>query len=187
MKWFGLHLVIVCWGFTYKISHGCRSLDLINDKSTLVQVMVWFRQAASYYPRQCWQIWVAILRHNVLSTINILSMGIPALATHFWGENIVDRWFSQRHQCCGAFLFVLLWAWIICWKTFDLWFALQRKIHWLSWMSIVPFKDGKLFMIILSSAMPAENQITESTRPSTIFFFFFTLQGWAFWLYTHKW
>ena len=80
-------------------------------------------------------------------------MGNPALATHFWGENIVDRWFSQRHQCCGAFLFVLLWAWIICWKTFDLWFALQRKRHWLSWMSIVPFKNGKLFMIILSSAI----------------------------------
>ena len=69
----GVHLVIVCWGFTYKISHGYRSLDLINDKSTLVQVMVWFRQAASYYPRQCWQIWVAILRHNVLSNCHTIN------------------------------------------------------------------------------------------------------------------
>ena len=32
---------------------------------------------------------------------------------------------------------------------------------------IVPFKDGKLFLITLSSAMPADKQSTESTRPST--------------------
>ena len=32
-----------------------------------VQVMVWFRQAASQYPGQCCQIYVTILRHNVLS------------------------------------------------------------------------------------------------------------------------
>ena len=42
--------------------------DLItDDKSKLVQVMVWFRPAASHYPSQCCQIYVTILRHNVLS------------------------------------------------------------------------------------------------------------------------
>ena len=30
------------------------SLDLIDDKSTLVQVMAWCRQAASHYLSQCW-------------------------------------------------------------------------------------------------------------------------------------
>ena len=131
----------------------------------------------------------------------IISMVIPALPTHLWGENSGDRWFWQKHQCCGAFLFVLLSAWIICWTnsrfahgwrcyeanvmslywlivifkmlsgpngTTWLLFALQRKLHWLSWILIVPFKDGKLFMIILSSAIPADNQCTESTRPSKI-------------------
>ena len=29
--------------------------------------MVWFRPAASHYPSQCWQLYVGILRHNVLS------------------------------------------------------------------------------------------------------------------------
>ena len=29
-------------------------LDLIDDKSTLVQVMAWCRQAASHYLSQCW-------------------------------------------------------------------------------------------------------------------------------------
>ena len=46
--------------------------------------------------------------------------------------------------------------------------AWQRKLHGLSWISILLFKDGKLFMITLSSAMPADDQSTESTRPSTI-------------------
>ena len=131
----------------------------------------------------------------------IISMAIPALPTHLWGENIDDRWFSQKNQCCGAFLFVLLSAWIICWtnkrvahgwRCYDanvislywllvifkmlsspngnilkMLIALQRKLHWLSWISILPFKDEKSFMINLSSAMPADNQSTESTRPST--------------------
>ena len=30
------------------------SLDLIDDKSTLVQVMAWCRQATSHYLSQCW-------------------------------------------------------------------------------------------------------------------------------------
>ena len=32
------------------------SLDLSNDKSTLVQVMAWCRQATSHYLSQCWPI-----------------------------------------------------------------------------------------------------------------------------------
>ena len=45
----------------------------------------------------------------------------------------------------------------------------QSKLHWLSWISILPFKDGELFVITLSSAMPVDNQSTESTRPPTSF------------------
>ena len=32
----------------------CLSLDLTEDKSTLVHVMVWCRQATSHYLSQCW-------------------------------------------------------------------------------------------------------------------------------------
>ena len=32
----------------------CMSLDLTEDKSTLVQVMAWCRQATSHYLSQCW-------------------------------------------------------------------------------------------------------------------------------------
>ena len=45
--------------------------------------------------------------------------------------------------------------------------AWQRKLHWLSWISILPFTDVKFFMINLSSVIPVDNQSTESTRTST--------------------
>ena len=162
--------------------------------------MVWFRQAASHYPSQWWQIYVAILRHNVLS--NCHNINADSRTTKpFVREN--HRWqvVLTKNQCCGPFVFVLLLAWIIRWtnsrvargwRHYDanvislycllviflnvagpngtIWkmlIALQRKLHWLSRISILPYKDGKLFMINLSCALSADNQSTESTRPST--------------------
>ena len=42
------------WGITYKIALRWMPLDLPDDKSTLVQVMAWCRQATSHYLSQCW-------------------------------------------------------------------------------------------------------------------------------------
>ena len=42
------------WGISYKIALRWTSLDLTDDKSTLVQVMAWCRQAPSHYLSQCW-------------------------------------------------------------------------------------------------------------------------------------
>ena len=42
------------WGISYKIALRWMSLDLADEKSTLVQVMAWCRQATSHYPSQCW-------------------------------------------------------------------------------------------------------------------------------------
>ena len=42
------------WGISYEISLRWMPLDLIDDKSTLVQVMAWCRQATSHYLNQCW-------------------------------------------------------------------------------------------------------------------------------------
>ena len=43
------------------------SLDFAADKSTLVQVMAWCRQATSHYLSQCW---LASLSHNELMMIS---------------------------------------------------------------------------------------------------------------------
>ena len=42
------------WGISCKIALRWMPLDLTDDKSTLVQVMAWCRQATSYYLSQCW-------------------------------------------------------------------------------------------------------------------------------------
>ena len=51
---FKLILVIFGWGISYEIALRWMSLDLTDDRSTLVQVMAWCRQATSHYLSQCW-------------------------------------------------------------------------------------------------------------------------------------
>ena len=51
---FKLILIIGGWDIFCKIALRWMSLDLIDDKSTLVQVMVWCCQATSHYLSQCW-------------------------------------------------------------------------------------------------------------------------------------
>ena len=42
------------WDISCKIALRWMPLDLTDDKSTLVHVMAWCRQATSHYPSQCW-------------------------------------------------------------------------------------------------------------------------------------
>ena len=46
--------VIGGWGISCELALRWMSLDLADDKSTLVQVMAWCRQAISHYLSQCW-------------------------------------------------------------------------------------------------------------------------------------
>ena len=47
--------VIDGWGICCELALRWMSLDLTDDKSTLVQVMAWCRQATSHYLSQCWR------------------------------------------------------------------------------------------------------------------------------------
>ena len=51
---FKLNLVNGGWGLSDEIALEWLPLDFTNDKSTLVQVMAWCRQATSHYLNQCW-------------------------------------------------------------------------------------------------------------------------------------
>ena len=56
------------WGISCEIALIWMSLNFTDDQSTLVQVIAWWRLAASHYLSQCWrhmasQISVAIWRH----------------------------------------------------------------------------------------------------------------------------
>ena len=48
--------VIDSWGISCELVLRWMSLDLTDDKSTLVQVMAWCCQATSHYLSQCWPI-----------------------------------------------------------------------------------------------------------------------------------
>ena len=49
-----LTLVNGGWGISYEIALRWMPQDLTDEKSTLVQVMAWCRQATSHYLSQCW-------------------------------------------------------------------------------------------------------------------------------------
>ena len=51
---FQITLVINGWGISCELALRWMSLYLSDDKSTLVQVMAWCRQATSHYLSQCW-------------------------------------------------------------------------------------------------------------------------------------
>ena len=51
-------------GISYEIALRCMPLDLTDNKSTLVQVMAWCRQATSHYLSQCWPISMSPLKFS---------------------------------------------------------------------------------------------------------------------------
>ena len=55
-RWVILKLILMVngWGISCEIALIWVSLDHTYDKSTLVQVMAWCRQATSHYMSQCW-------------------------------------------------------------------------------------------------------------------------------------
>ena len=55
-RWVIFKLISVTdvWGVSCKIALRWMPLDLTDEKSTLVQVMAWCRQAARLYQSQCW-------------------------------------------------------------------------------------------------------------------------------------
>ena len=54
---------------TCEITHGWMPQDTFDDKSTLVLVMAWCRQATSHYLSQCWP--RLLLGHNELTASHI--------------------------------------------------------------------------------------------------------------------
>ena len=68
---FMIILVMDDWGISCKISLRWMPLDLTDEKSTLVQVMAWCRQATSHYLRQCWHrcCYITLLGHNELNNL----------------------------------------------------------------------------------------------------------------------
>ena len=87
---FKLILVIDDWDISCEIALRGFSLDLTDDKSTLVQVMAWCHQATSHYLSQCWPKsmspynvtrpqWVNELPVNILQLMDVNTTQDPEL------------------------------------------------------------------------------------------------------------
>ena len=97
-------LVIDGWGISYEIALRWMPLDLTDDKSTLVQVMAWCRQATSHYLNQCWPRslwpygvtrpqWVNIPGCGFSHHSFVVTHWFPVCELISWGSvNVIDRY-----------------------------------------------------------------------------------------------
>ena len=99
---FMLILVIDDWCMSCEIAIRWIQLDLTDDKSTLVQVMAWCRQATSHYLSQCWPRslspygairpqWVKLRKWTkVITVLGLWKIWVQFLITNFELISIID-------------------------------------------------------------------------------------------------
>ena len=116
---FSLVLLIVVFRSSHDNALQWMPQDLTDDKSTLVQVMAWCRQATSHYLNQCWQRspmpyevtrpqwvkWDGILLLKLLATIAIDSRVQDSL--------IEAEWCIHMHQRTGSSLVQVMFCYLL--------------------------------------------------------------------------
>ena len=116
-----LILVIDDWCISCKIAIRWMQLNLTDDKSTLIQVMAWCRQATSHYLSQCWPrslspyVVTRPQRVNIQSLpyhpeLNIKTLAKCDLVEHphwMWHPNI-DQYESLKGW--SSFLWYMTWC-----------------------------------------------------------------------------
>ena len=93
---FKLILVNGGWDISYEIALRRMPQDLTDDKSTLVQVMAWCRQAASHYLGQCWPRSMSpfgVTRPQWVNWINANLLTIGPIGTNF-----IENWVKWKHK-----------------------------------------------------------------------------------------
>ena len=144
MSNFQADLVVNGWGISCETALIWVSLDHTCDKSTLVQVMAWCRQATSHYLGQCWSIsmspygvtkpqWVKI-NHSwnycscIMDDINLHSSRCLSPTKNHQGKNpcIWDTTSIQPWYLISISPVVILYLLGIC----SLWFNAVRSV-WL--------------------------------------------------------
>ena len=89
-------LVIDDWGISCEIALTWKPQDLTDDKSTLVQVMAWCRQATSHYLSQCWPSSLSpygVIRPQWVNCFNfIFDLVVPYGITTIW-----HHWLGYWH------------------------------------------------------------------------------------------
>ena len=141
---FKLILVTDGWGVSYKIALRWMPLDLTDDKSTLVQLMAWCRQAPNDYLSQCWPrcmspygvtrpqsvndaLRIRGLFHDRFFHSNSNSMEISFFSYPHFSEAIAMK-FYPRHDGCAVVAgvyFVAIWHLGLHYNRFSIIFELR--------------------------------------------------------------
>ena len=111
------------WGISCELALRWMSLDLTDDKSTLVQVVAWCRQATSHYLSQYWlrslspygitrphAQWVNTAdlswqhsKCNVMCNVTVTALQIPTKSQWYYGN--VSKWKEKTQpKHCKNFL-----------------------------------------------------------------------------------
>ena len=124
-------------GISCKIALRWMPLDLNDDKSTLVQVMAWCRQATSHYLSQCWPTFMSpysvtrpqwfnmetLIRHGKVAVV--MNPGIES-CQYDWSRRVGDwargSWILQSSVCdtirvYQLFVYIIRNTWPMRWYT----------------------------------------------------------------------
>ena len=102
---FRLILVIIDWGISCEIALRWMSLDLNDDKSTLVQVMAWCRQAPSQYLSQCWPRSMSPYGNTRPQWVNIQKWQWPCRP--FLRNTLLIKLILAQRYCMGHFFYCM--------------------------------------------------------------------------------
>ena len=91
-----------------EISPRWMSLDLTDDKSTLVQVMAWCRQATSHYLSQCWPRYLSSYGATRPQWVNLITSYLTELMTTIGSERVCPVFSWKRSETLGTKLQLLL-------------------------------------------------------------------------------
>ena len=111
------------WGISCKITLMWLSQDLTDDRSTLVQVMVWCHQATSHYLRPCWFRSVSPYDVTRPQWVNSLTPGRC-------GSNFGSVISEHTVQIKLIFLRCFLWCWAQLNAARPPWWTLMQAMAW---------------------------------------------------------
>ena len=99
-----LSFVIDDWGMAWEITLWWLILDLTDDRSTLVQVMAWCRQAASHYLSQCWPRCMPPYSITRPQWVNDITISEQSSALTIQRTRYIFYW---RHNTCSSHSYLL--------------------------------------------------------------------------------
>ena len=114
---FKLNLVTDGWVISCEIPLSWMSLDLIDDKAILLQVMAWCRQATSHYLNKCWP-------RSVSSYGVTRPKWVNSLINELW--NIHDKHF--KHNWPYYNIILLYWDFTVLEEAIPLFLQAHNKI-----------------------------------------------------------